>query len=420
MTANAQSKVYGTADPALTYTNGALQNGDTNSVFTGGLARVGGQNVGTYAINQGTLSAGANYTISYTGNNLTITPYLLTVTANTQSKIYGAADPALTYTNGALQNGDTNAVFTGGLVRVAGQHVGVYAINKGSLSAGANYTISYTGNNLTITPYLLTVTANAQSKIYGAADPALTYSNGALQNGDTNAVFTGSLVRVAGETVAGGPYAINQGTLSAGANYTISYIGNNLTINPATLTITADNIHKIFGTTYTFLGTEFTAAGLANGDTVTSATLVSAGAPAAATTPGSPYAIIVSAAVGSGLANYNLVYDNGVMFVVTPVTTPVIPPTVITVANGGGSSGSDGGTGGDIRTKYNTSASLVPINPCVAVAAKDTLPDQMTAMLDLIRISPELAETLPFYKMETHSFDAAHIACGDSDQPARQ
>ena len=193
VTANAQSKVYGAADPALTYTNGGLQAGDTNAVFTGGLVRVAGQNVGSYAINQGTLSAGANYTISYTGNNLTITPYLLTVTANAQTKVYGAADPALTYTNGALQNGDTNAVFTGGLTRVAGQNVGAYAINQGTLSAGTNYTISYTGNNLTITPYLLTVTANAQTKVYGAADPALTYTNGALQAGDTNAVFTGGL-----------------------------------------------------------------------------------------------------------------------------------------------------------------------------------------------------------------------------------
>jgi len=68
-----------------------------------------------------------------------------------QSKIYGAADPALTFANGALQNGDTNAVFSGALTRVAGQNVGAYAITQGTLSAGANYTISYTGNNLTIT-----------------------------------------------------------------------------------------------------------------------------------------------------------------------------------------------------------------------------------------------------------------------------
>jgi hypothetical protein len=49
-----------------------LVNGDTSAVFTGGLSRAGGENVGAYAIGQGTLSAGSNYGISYVGANLTI------------------------------------------------------------------------------------------------------------------------------------------------------------------------------------------------------------------------------------------------------------------------------------------------------------------------------------------------------------
>jgi filamentous hemagglutinin family protein len=417
VTANAQSKVYGSADPALTYSNGALQNGDTAAVFTGGLTRVAGQNVGAYAINEGTLSAGANYTISYTGNNLTITPYTLTVTANAQSKVYGSVDPALTYTNGALQNGDTAAVFSGSLTRVAGQNVGAYAINKGTLSAGANYTISYTGNNLTITPYTLTVAANAQSKVYGAADPALTYTHGALQNGDTAAVFTGGLSRVPGQNL--GAYAINQSTLSAGANYTISYTGNTLTITPAALAITADNIHKTFGTTYTFLGNEFTTAGLVHGDAVSSVNLSSPGAPAAATAAGSPYAIIASGAAGTGLGNYNITYNDGLMFVTTITAPPpvTVPGTVSTVVDGSGGGTENSGGGGDsIRTVRSTLTPAVPSDPCQATAAQDTLPNQMTAMLDLIKISPELAETLPFYKIQTSSYDPSHIACGDSAQ----
>ena len=54
----------------------------------------------------------------------------------------------------------------------------------------------------------------------------------------------------------------------------------------------------------TFAGTEFTASGLVNGDTVTSVTLTSAGSAATATVAGSPYTIVPSAAVGTGLANY--------------------------------------------------------------------------------------------------------------------
>ena len=57
------------------------------------------------------------------------------VTADPQTKVYGATDPALTYTHGTLLNGDTNAVFSGELARVAGENVDTYAINQGSLSA---------------------------------------------------------------------------------------------------------------------------------------------------------------------------------------------------------------------------------------------------------------------------------------------
>ena len=51
--------------------------------------------------------------------------------------------------------------------------------------------------------------------------------------------------------------------------------------------------------------------GLVNGDTVTSVTLTSTGAAATATVAGSPYAIVPSAAVGTGLSNYTISYVNG-------------------------------------------------------------------------------------------------------------
>jgi hypothetical protein len=245
VSAVAKSKVYGAADPALTYTHGLLRNGDLVTVFTGSLTRVAGENAGTYAIGEGTLSAGPNYTISYTGANLTITPYTLAVKASPETKVYGSADPALTYTYGALQNGDTASVLTGNLVRVAGENVGAYRINQGTLSAGPNYKISYTSNFLTITPYVLSVAADAETKVYGSSDPALTYTYGALQNGDTAAVFTGALHRVAGQNV--GSYAINPFTLSAGPNYKISYTSNFLTITPYTLTVTANAASKVYG-----------------------------------------------------------------------------------------------------------------------------------------------------------------------------
>ncbi len=87
------------------------------------------------------------------------------------------------------------------------------------------------------------------------------------------------------------------------------------TITQAPLTITAISFLKTYGMTYGFVGAEFTSSGLVNGDTVTSVTLTSAGAPAAATVapPGPTFAITVSAARGTGLDNYTITYSPGVM-----------------------------------------------------------------------------------------------------------
>jgi MBG domain (YGX type)/Bacterial Ig-like domain (group 3)/Galactose oxidase, central domain len=263
VTAAPKSKMYGDSDPALTYTHGALFNGDTDSVFTGSLSRAPGENVGTYAITQGTLSAGSNYNILFTGANLTITPRDLTVTADPGTKIYGASDPALTYTHSALFNGDTDSVFTGSLTRAPCENVGTYAITQGTLSAGSNYNILFTGANFTITPRDLTVTTDPKTKIYGASDPALTYTHGMLYNGDTDSVFTGSLSRASGESV--GTYAITQGTLSAGSNYNILFTGANVTITPRDLTVTANAGTKIYGASEPAL--TYTHGMLYNGDT---------------------------------------------------------------------------------------------------------------------------------------------------------
>ncbi|MFO0908772.1 MAG: MBG domain-containing protein [Isosphaeraceae bacterium] len=66
-------KIYGDSDPAFTYqiTTGNLVGSDQ---FTGALSRVSGENVGTYAIEQGSLALSSNYALSFVGSNLSITP----------------------------------------------------------------------------------------------------------------------------------------------------------------------------------------------------------------------------------------------------------------------------------------------------------------------------------------------------------
>ena len=110
MTADAKSRAYGDANPALTYQVGGsgLVNGDT---LSGALATSAttASNVGIYGITQGTLAASGNYALNYTSADLTVTQRAITVTADAKSRAYGDANPALTYQVGGsgLANGDT-------------------------------------------------------------------------------------------------------------------------------------------------------------------------------------------------------------------------------------------------------------------------------------------------------------------------
>ena len=261
VTADAKAKVYGNADPALTFqiTSGSLAAGDG---FTGSLARAAGENVGSYAIQKGTLALSTNYTLTYIGASLTIAPRAVTVTADPQTKVYGDAAPALTYqiTSGSLAFADA---FSGALTRAPGNNVGTYAILQGTLALSSNYSLTYIGANLTITGRPITVTADAKSKVYGDADPSLTYqiTSGTLAAGDA---ITGALVRVAGENV--GTYAIQQGTLTAGTNYNLTYIGANLSITTRAITVTADAQSKVYGNTDPTLSYQVTSGSLVSGD----------------------------------------------------------------------------------------------------------------------------------------------------------
>ncbi|THD34259.1 MAG: hypothetical protein DI588_03690, partial [Flavobacterium johnsoniae] len=212
----------------MTYTVTGFENGDDQSVITGALTRIAGENIGTYAIEQGTLATTANYDIAYTGADFNITKATLNIVADAKSKAYGSADPALTYTVTGFANGDDHTVITGALTRTAGENIGTYAINQGTLAVSGNYDIAYTGADFNITKATLNIVADAKSKAYGTADPALTYTVTGLTNGDTGNIITGSLSRISGE--ATGTYPITQGTLSAGNNYDIAFTGADFTI----------------------------------------------------------------------------------------------------------------------------------------------------------------------------------------------
>ncbi|WP_139199928.1 MBG domain-containing protein [Ruminococcus albus] len=94
VTADAKSKIYGKTDPELTYKATGLIGEDT---MTGKLTRAKGENVDTYAITQGTLTAGKNYDITFTGADFTINKSVVTITAENKSSKYGEDIEELSY-----------------------------------------------------------------------------------------------------------------------------------------------------------------------------------------------------------------------------------------------------------------------------------------------------------------------------------
>jgi trimeric autotransporter adhesin len=220
--------------------------GDTVS-YTGGTATFDNKNVGigktVMATGLGLSGADAgNYTVNTTASTTAdIAKADITavtgITAN--NKVYDATTTASLNTGAAafagMIGGDNLnvATATGNFADVnagVGKTVNVSGISLGGGDAG-NYNLlsSTTSTTADISQRPITITADlGQNKLFGNPDPLpFTFAVGGLGlvGGDT---FTGALDRLPGETV--GNYAINQGTLDAGTNYTINYIGNTFAI----------------------------------------------------------------------------------------------------------------------------------------------------------------------------------------------
>ncbi|WP_186756552.1 MBG domain-containing protein [Echinicola salinicaeni] len=311
-----QSKVYGEGDPVYTFTATGFEGGDDISILTGALSRVPGEDAGTYVINLGTLDAGPNYKVNFTSADFEITEAALTVTADDQSKVYGETDPALTVSYSGFVNGD-DATALGGTLdvsRTAGEDVGNYTITASGYTSG-NYTISYEDGSFDITQAALTVTADDQSKVYGAADPSLTVSYSGFVNGDDETALGGTLdvSRAAGEDV--GNYTITASGYTSG-NYTISYMDGSFEITQAALTVTADDQSKVYGTADPALTVSYS--GFMNGDDETALGGTFNVIRAAGEDVGN-YAITAS---GYTSGNYTISYVDG-NFAITPAALTV-------------------------------------------------------------------------------------------------
>jgi len=208
------------------------------SFMYNGSAVTGFTNAGTYS-NIGINVLKSGYALAGSGNStgtLTINPRPITVTADAKSKIYGNADPTLTYqvTAGSLVNSDS---LSGALSRTAGENVGNYTINASALANG-NYLITASNGTLTITdnPAIIMTQRSVAgiisgSSAAGAGSPLMSSSpespltrgaDGRGQNNTANLGNSAGFVRADGLSASGGLTFVEvsslpgQGTAGAG------------------------------------------------------------------------------------------------------------------------------------------------------------------------------------------------------------
>ena len=277
ITADNQTKVYGAALPNLTLYYSGFVNGDTAAslatpamVTTTATAQ---SHVGDYPITVAAATS-PNYTISFVSGHLFVTPAPLTITADNQTKAYGAALPNLTLHYSGFVNGDTAAsLATPATVTTTAtpqSHVGDYPITVAAATS-PNYTISFVSGHLFVTPAPLTITADNQTKVYGAVLPNPTLHYSGFVNGDTAAsLATPATVTT---TATAQSHVGNYSITAAGAtspDYTMTFVPGTLRVTPALLTIRADNQTKVYGAALPNLTVRYS--GFVNGDTAASLT----------------------------------------------------------------------------------------------------------------------------------------------------
>ncbi|HSS62584.1 MAG TPA: MBG domain-containing protein [Candidatus Limnocylindrales bacterium] len=280
-----------------------------------------------------------NYTIAYTGGAFTVIQPKTgtTITGVSGAATYGGAatltatlrdaagipvaGASISFKLGGLPAGiqttDANGVatLTGVALLPAETNAGLYGgAVEADFTGDSRLLASTAVGDLNVAQAQLSVTADPQSKVYGDPNPAFIVSYSGFVNGDTPASLGGALSFTTAATTSSpvGSYAINPTGLTS-SNYAISFVPGALTVNPAQLTVKADDKTRSYGAPNpTFTAT---ITGFKNGETlatsgVTGTPSCDSAATAASPVSGSPYAITCNA--GSLAAtNYTFTFQSG-------------------------------------------------------------------------------------------------------------
>ena len=251
---------------------------------------------------------------NYTGKvvrTYAITPAEVTVTANNANKVYGENDPELKATVTGTLNNDT-VDYT--LTRDPGEDVGTYAIRVTGDEEQGNYHVTYTAGEFEITKsgeLILTaeLTGESATKVYDG-NPLTGGATANVKEGTTITYSTDGGATWTTEV----PSITNVGTLNITAraenpNYEPAETTYSLTVTHATVTVTAENKTKVYGTADPELTA--TVSGTLGNDTVAYTLAREAGENAG------KYKITVTGEENQG--NYKVAYTPGT-FEITPKT----------------------------------------------------------------------------------------------------
>ncbi|MBQ6342201.1 MAG: DUF11 domain-containing protein [Anaerolineaceae bacterium] len=342
ITADSDEKIYdGSALTKNSYTNDSLAGNDRISTvtITGSQTIVGtSDNVPSAAkiVNAANEDVTGSYEITYANGTLEVTPKAITITADSDEKVYdGSALTKNSYTNDSLAGNDRmDSVTVTGSQTVVGTSANVPSaakiVNAAGVDVTASYTITYVNGALEVTPKVLTITADSDEKVYdGTALTKNSYTNTALAAGDSisSVTVSGSIVNVGTENnVPSAAKIVNAAGVDVTGSYTITYANGTLEVTKKSLTITADGDTKQYDGTVLTKDT-YTNSELAAGDSISSVT-VTGSQTVYGTSANVPSAAVITNAAGEDVsANYEITYANG--------TLEVTKKPVIITANSG-------------------------------------------------------------------------------------
>ena len=204
----------------------------------------------------------SNYSITYIEGVLEVTPRLLTVATNSDSKVYDGlelSNQGYTLTQGTLVSGHTFSLSAYPSITNVGtidNTLDLIVEDSGFQDMTSNYLITYQYGTLEITPILITITTGSDSKVYDDLDlsnQGYTITQGSVLGGHTTVVDTFTIIKNVGTTDnVLGVIVKDALDVDVTSNYDITYINGTLEVTPRPITVTTSSDSKVYDGTPLF------------------------------------------------------------------------------------------------------------------------------------------------------------------------